>query len=152
MKQETAEDMIKLWDSGSTVHTIRMGGMGPGYEQVIQTAMIELLRDNYQKELPTEENWETWGDSTLRRIDDALGGLTGAMWGAARVLAYDILKNGWLTVEKRYKKERLIMVSKTSCSYCLILSSQDIFSSVVTPSIARKLAPSLYAITLFIFL
>ena len=112
---ETAQEQLRQWDANETIWTVEMGGMGPGYEQAIQTAAIELIRDNLDKPLPEDgdkEAWRSWGDSTLNRIDDQLGGLTGAMWGAARNLAARILKFGPKKVLEDLPKDRMIQASK----------------------------------------
>jgi hypothetical protein len=40
----TAEKQLEAWDSGGTCWTLEMGGLGPGYEQALQIAAMEMLR------------------------------------------------------------------------------------------------------------
>ena len=40
----TVKDLLDTWDSGSTIWSVEMGGIGPGYEQAIQVLMVELCR------------------------------------------------------------------------------------------------------------
>lgn len=94
-----AEEQLRRWDSGDSIWTIEMGGLGPGYEQAIQVAAIELLRDEIGKPLPEQGDPEAnrkWGQSTIQRIDKPGNhmGLSGAQWGAARFLAYKWIKIG----------------------------------------------------------
>lgn len=116
---KTAEDAVKAWDRGETLWSIEMGGLGPGYEQAIQVAAIELCRDLHDKPLPTHGNIGNWGDKTFSRIDAKVGGITGAMAGAAKQLAYQAIKTGWAgrdeRARKQFKKEgredRMIQIS-----------------------------------------
>lgn len=108
-------DFVALWDSGRGFTTVEMGGIGPGYEQTIQTLVVELVRDNLGKPLPTGTRFDGWGDDTIARIDAQLGGVTGAMYGAARNLAFRILRDGYQptidAVKREGKADRLIQVS-----------------------------------------
>ncbi len=97
----TPREMLELWDAGKSIWTIEMGGIGPGYEQAIQILMVEIIRDEIDKPLPTDKNWRTWGDATVKRIDYQLpdgkwscGGFSGAQIGAAKQLAYSFLQAG----------------------------------------------------------
>lgn len=67
--QQNGADLIENWDAGQPCWTVEMGGLGPGYEQVIQIAMVELVRDNLGKPLPEPESDEadSWGDETLHK-------------------------------------------------------------------------------------
>ncbi len=108
----TAADVVRMWDAGETVFTVEMGGLGPGYEQAIQVLVIELLRDNAA--LPSPGEVGTWGDATARKHSAALGGLSEAQVGAAKSLAYRILRDGYtLTLDSMRKNDssRVIQVS-----------------------------------------
>lgn len=111
---EDAREQLRRWDAGEPIWTIELGGLGPGYEQVIQTLAIELVRDNLDKPLPEgNEQFQDWGDDTIQRIDGNLGGCSGAQAGAAKGLAYRWLKVGPAAVMASVpEKDRHIQASK----------------------------------------
>ena len=41
---KTASEALARWDAGGSVFTLEMGGLGPGYEQVIHIVVFELIR------------------------------------------------------------------------------------------------------------
>lgn len=114
---QTARDALQRWDSGVTVFTIEMGGLGPGYEQAIQVLVFEMLRDYVDVKLPDEHSAEfkefsrTFGDKTVHRIDEKMGGYSGAMVGAAKQVAYRALRDGWDKMLKSAPDDRRIQVS-----------------------------------------
>ena len=121
----SAVELVAAWDRGDSLWTVEMGGLGPGYEQAIQVAMIEIVRDNIDKPLPVPEDADSWGDDTLRKHSSALGGLSGAQAGAARSLAYRILKNGYgptLDSMRQHDKERLTQVSSNRWPHAAVSS------------------------------
>jgi len=99
MYHDDVADLLKAWDRGEVIWSISMGGMGPGYEQAIQIAAIEFAREG-KDFAPTgdtkadNEAWTALCDAALARIDEALGGITGAMYGAASWLAWQWCCNG----------------------------------------------------------
>jgi hypothetical protein len=114
-----AKEQLRRWDAGDSIWSIELGGLGPGYEQAIQIAAIEIVRDNLGKPLPDEKNWSTWGDHTISRIDQRLpdgkwscGGFSGAQVGAAKQLAHKWLKDGPAALLKEVPNDRHIQVSK----------------------------------------
>lgn len=81
---ETARELVSQWDSGETIWSIEMGGLGPGYEQAIQILAVEITRDNLDKQVPNPAPSD-WGHDTCDRIDKPLpdgtyscGGFSGA--------------------------------------------------------------------------
>lgn len=118
---KSAADAVAAWDRGETLWTIEMGGLGPGYEQAIQTATIEILRDHANDSAPTKENYGAWGNDSISRIDERLGGLTGAMVGAAKHLAFRAIRDGWANRNDKARKQfenekcedRMIQVSRS---------------------------------------
>lgn len=109
------KNALKRWDDDEIVWSIELGGLGPGYEQVIQATAFEILRDNLNAKLPTKEEYGDWADSTLKRTDKAVGGHSGGTWGQAKWLAYRILLEGYDNFMKRADKDipdRRIQVSK----------------------------------------
>lgn len=110
------EDLLKRWDDGDTVHSVEMGGLGPGYEQAIQIAMFEILRFSIDKkpdhtlwENPKE--WSKWREKvySLESLDKL--GLSGAQAGAALSLASSLYIRGPRKCLKEIPKERKILVS-----------------------------------------
>lgn len=95
-----AREQLRRWDGGGTIWTIDMGGMGPGYEQAIQTLAIEIVRDEIDKPLPQQAPHD-WGDTTVSRIDAFCGGFSGAQVGAAKQLAWSWLKIGPAAVQSK---------------------------------------------------
>jgi hypothetical protein len=98
-----ATDWLKRWDEGGIVWSISMGGFGPGYEQSIQIACVEVLRFLLEKEY----NVSTWEDRKVWehcrcKIEEAgfknpvieKLGLSGAQWGAAVNLAVHFYRRG----------------------------------------------------------
>jgi hypothetical protein len=95
----TVKELLASWDAGEPVWSVELGGLGPGYEQAIQVAAIEMARDNNEIALPdgdVERNteWDRLCSETLRKHDDALGGLSGAQFGKSKWLAYQWCHNG----------------------------------------------------------
>lgn len=116
---QTAADALNRWDDGKLVFTIEMGGLGPEYEQAIQVLVFEIIRDSLNVTLPDESDKDkmktfsaSFGDSAVSRIDEKMGGYSGAMIGAAKYLAYRALRDGWEKTLKSAPDERRIQVSK----------------------------------------
>src|SRR2546425_352652 len=87
-----AREQLRRWDTGETIWSIEMGGLGPGYEQAIQTLAIEIVRDEIDKPLPQgKEDRHSWADATVSRVDAQL---PGAQVGAAKHLAWKWLTDG----------------------------------------------------------
>lgn len=96
----TIEEYIKSYDEGKGVPSIVLGGLSEGYEFAIQKGAIEVLRSaiesNYSLEEDDEEKtkFKKICNDKINEIDDELGGLSGAMFGALQWLAYYWYKNG----------------------------------------------------------
>lgn len=100
----TAADLIAAWDRGETIVTFDMSGFGDEYEQALQTAAVEFARagiaSGWKPAGPVNGGSDkaldaadavAWDDICKKRcgeIDKALGYLSGAMYRAARWLAY----------------------------------------------------------------
>ncbi len=107
---KTAEEQLRRWDSGESIWSIEMGGLGPGYEQAIQVLAVEILRDEIGKPLPGEKAKE-WAYSTVDRVNKDCGGFSGAQVGAARQLAFGWLRDGPAQVCASVPNDRHIQVS-----------------------------------------
>lgn len=102
---ESAEEWLRRWDAGESVWSIEMGGIGPGYEQVIQITTANILRmlvDGYT-------DWESINDEII--TEDKFG-LSGAQYGAAANLAAMLFNNTPIGVMTDARvKDRHIQVS-----------------------------------------
>ncbi|MBU6231574.1 hypothetical protein KGP36_02805 [Patescibacteria group bacterium] len=97
----TVDELLKQWDAGETIWTINLGGLGPGYDQAIQVSAIEFARANQKDPMPRTDDpkvdYEAWDKrctETLHAFDEKLGGLSGAMFGAAKWLSWQWCHNG----------------------------------------------------------
>ncbi|MBX3267053.1 MAG: hypothetical protein KF831_10135 [Acidobacteria bacterium] len=118
---DTVEQLLARWDAGNSIWSISMGSLGPSYEQAIQVMAVEFARalskstghqiDDMKAEI-TRVNRIC--DEVLKGIDNEIGGATGAMFGAARTLAWNWCYNGGpkSTVEM-FPEDRHIQVSKS---------------------------------------
>lgn len=118
-----AAEWLARWDAGRSVHSIEMGGLGPGYEQCIQITTAEILRhllaEKYDVVAWTEDKdiWERDRDAIEKygfanETITALG-LSGAQWGAALSLATKLYMDGPRKIMSEPSiKDRHIQVSK----------------------------------------
>lgn len=127
---DTNEEALARWDLGEPIHVIEMGGLGPGYEQCIQIAVIELIRRfmNYKSVVPATRYpvderakkraavLEDRFRKVLEEIDTAHDlRLTMAQAAAAKSAAWNFLADGYKKAIEKIKVEapdRLIMVSR----------------------------------------
>ena len=123
MKHENASEALKAWDSGEITWTIEMGGIGPGYEQVIQVMMFEFLRYMLENLIDKErldsdkEYWPKYReqmegelfakDSICSKINPS-----GAQVGAAQSLASGFAIKGYQPTLDSVDRDRRILVSK----------------------------------------
>lgn len=111
----SAREVLQAWDNNEIIHTIEMGGLGPGYEQAIHAAVFETIRELLGvdlKSIPDEElsdfmNKAMWGSAEISKL-----GLSGAQAGAAKHVAYKALTIGWEELQKIIPDDRRIMVRK----------------------------------------
>lgn len=119
---QTVDDLLQRWDNGESFFTIEMGGLGPGYEQAIQITAIEIVRDGKEFK-PSGDNdkdtkdWDTLCTATLKRINEKVGGLSGAQYSAASWLAWQWCHNGGVQklierCKEKGQSDRVIQVSK----------------------------------------
>src|SRR5437667_4684256 len=108
----TVDDALTRWDSGDSIFTVEMGGLGPGYEQCIHIVCFALLR--HFKDAPRElfddseesrarighmmDEW-LWAEPEINKL-----GLSGAQAGAGKTLAYRALRDGWREMVLSAKK------------------------------------------------
>lgn len=99
-----AADVLSRWDEGRSVWSISMGGFGPGYEQALQIATFEVLRHLLAGN-PIE---------TAESLLDGLGylGLSGAQWGAAKMLGNAFSIKTPRQMHEDYPRDRHIQVRK----------------------------------------
>lgn len=113
---ETAAEMVAEWDAGTIVHTLEMGGMGPGYEQAIQVLVMELCRAWADK---TEPDWEAMEPEDIERERRLVydqhfqgEGYSGAQVGAATSLAIAYCRRGPRVCAGEVGDDRHTMVSR----------------------------------------
>lgn len=123
-KPETVTEALARWDAGELLWSVEMGGLGPGYEQAIQVAAVEICRRlNGPFALPTDREvlsaaFDLALDQAIR-AEPVLGGLSGAMAGAAKSLAAQFLHNGWRGALEKFEaqcpdqRDRLIQIRKS---------------------------------------
>jgi len=115
-------EWLSRWDDNKIVWSVEMGGLGPGYEQAIQTAVAEFLR------IIVAENFDhhTWGDKDVWAKDrDKINelahknetisgmGLSGAQAGAALSVATQFyMRDPWVALNDTAIRDRLIQVQK----------------------------------------
>lgn len=116
---ETAAQALEKWDKGESVFTVSMGGLGPGYEQVIHILAFEFIREFKDRDWSRE-----WAKDELKALGDEMDewafkaefykklGPSGAQHGAARQMAYQYMQYGYRHMVERAPKDRLIQVSK----------------------------------------
>ena len=94
------EDFLKSYDEGKGVPSIVVGGLGKGYEFAIQKGAIEVLRSAIEHKYSLENDDEKQTqfkkicNDKIKEIDDELGGLSGAMFGALQWLSFYWYTNG----------------------------------------------------------
>jgi len=110
---ETCDEALRRWDAGLSVFTVEMGGIGPGYEQVIHLMVFELIRQ--LRGVPLKDN----EDDLNKQFSDYLKssfvkelGPSGAQWGAAQNLAYVMLTQGYGDALRSVPDDRHIQVSR----------------------------------------
>jgi hypothetical protein len=115
---ETVQDALTKWDSGESLFSISMGGLGPGYEMAIQGLAFELMRE--------VNGFTQWDDEKeCKSIDVKLepiitdcnkkpwGGFSGAQVGAAKSLASIVCRKGYRkALRMDAVKDRLIQVCR----------------------------------------
>lgn len=120
---EDVKEWLRRWDSGDSVWSVEMGGIGPAYEQCIQITAAEMMRSLLTTDVDMERfasdesyNRELWAlvDSTenVRSVFNRLG-LSGAQVGAARNLAAIFFrKSPSIALKDEAVKDRKILVRK----------------------------------------
>ena len=115
--EETLREQIEAWDKGDTVWTVEMGGLGPGYEQALQIAAIEMGRVMipYAPGTNREQNVALFKQVTENANIKGLG-LSGAQHGAAQQIAFNWWTKGPAKFCEFYKSkslgDRCVMISK----------------------------------------
>jgi len=112
----TLRDALVRWDQGSTVWTVEMGGLGPGYEQCIQIGAFELCKAMIDAPMPEDdEEKQKLFDAKLHELCKTipvLDGITGEQAGAMISVAYKFIKFGYNEMMNKADSGRRIMVSK----------------------------------------
>lgn len=123
MENITWKEAAKKWVDGSTLWSVSLGGIGPGYEQAIQILVWETIARWGNREFDAVRdagkcypvNYSNHFESVVPALEKDCGGFSGMQVGAAKSFAYRIMKNGYAEELGRpdYQKDnRLIQVSK----------------------------------------
>lgn len=108
-------ELIKDWNDGDCVTSMSMGGIGPGYEQAIQILVMQIIEDHMYDDVTKLAKAKSFAGKALKKHDKQCG-FSGAQVGAAKNLAYNILKTGHKHLLDEFKEkkleERIIIVSK----------------------------------------
>lgn len=120
---ETFSDLLAKWDGGQSIWSIELGGIGPGYEQAIQVAAVEMAREGMDVPLegPKEGHdaiWKEVCNRALAKHNESLGGLSGAQFGAASWLSWKWVHGGGPAaliddLKSRGEGDRMILVSRS---------------------------------------
>jgi hypothetical protein len=111
---ETVNEALAIWDSGESVFSVEMGGIGPGYEMAIQGLAFELMR-LYKDVDWTVEPPSIPDDEDIIHACDSFqwGCFSGAQVGAARNLAAMVCRHGYRNALRNpVVSDRLIQVCK----------------------------------------
>ena len=112
---DSANKLIEAWDRGHLIRSIELGGLGPGYEQVIQVMAVEFARAALPLGDAVKDGsaFDALCASVLTPIDDKLGGVSGAQYGQAKWLAWQWCFAGPCDLIDRANKEgvKTILVS-----------------------------------------
>ena len=116
---ETVAEALALWDSGESVFSVEMGGLGPGYEMAIQGLAFEIMRALHGFDWLDTETLSARFDAVVDPIVHELnskpwGGFSGAQVGAASSLAAMVCKRGYRAAlrDPALDDDRRIQVSK----------------------------------------
>jgi len=116
---KTWQEVAKDWNDGKNVWSGEMGGIGPGYEQCIQTLIFEILTD-WDESQPVvvkdgaeySPQFKEYADEISYKCSARLGGMTGAQVGAAQSLAGQFIYFGYQNMMEKLPDDRLIQVDK----------------------------------------
>lgn len=115
-----SKEWLAKWDKGETVWSVEMGGLGPGYEQIIQIIAAEILRVFLDKKY----DYTLWVDNTVWKLNrnemesivtPIIESLccTGAQFAGAMNIATKLYRFGPIkSFTDPTIKDRLIQVSK----------------------------------------
>lgn len=116
MNCETAAEWASAFLRGEIVDSIEMGGIGPGYEQAIQCAVVVLCQKcSHVRVTEKDTAYPQEFDTALHDADMSLGGLSGAQAGAAKWLAFRFMLEGpnrFMDRARVKDRDRCILVSK----------------------------------------
>jgi len=117
MEQEikTWETEAKNWSEGKTIFSAELGGLGPGYEQVIQILLWEILvrwNDPVSKLTKGKKYSEYYSDFVNRVIKDVDYGYSVSQINAAKSTAYKFMVYGYKEMMDTISDDRHIQVSK----------------------------------------
>lgn len=113
------KEWLRRWDAGETVWTVEMGGLGPGYEQALQIAAVEMVRILVDSGIDATS--ETYAIDAKELIDKKLFavpliknlGISGGQFGAAINIADQLYRRTpSVALADEQVKDRKILISK----------------------------------------
>lgn len=122
-RHETWREAAKAWEKGDIVATASLGGISPGYEQAIQILLFELMLQwdgEFLKKDATEAErkefysgpWDKHVNEVVSKLDDEVGGFSGAQVGAAKSTAFQFMYYGYTEMLDKLDDDRHMQVSK----------------------------------------
>jgi len=109
--------VVERWKKGETVFTIELGGLGPGYEQAIQNYLFDILTYLIEKKidvkkLTLKKHYTKYYEEICSEVSNGRD-LSGAMYGAAMVTAFQFYKYDYESMMRQVPDDRLIQVMNT---------------------------------------
>lgn len=110
------DQVVVLWQTGAIVASIELGGIGPAYEQAIQNFLFKIL--SYLVEfkispagLSDKENYSKTYNEICEKLSSEED-LSGAMFCAAKNLAYQFYVKSYRVVMAECPQDRIIQVMR----------------------------------------
>lgn len=110
------DQVVVLWQAGQIVASIELGGIGPAYEQAIQNFLFKILSYLVEFKIsPSSLSDRKNYSKTYNEICEKLSSeedLSGAMFFAAKNLAYQFYVKSYRVVMAECPNDRIIQVTK----------------------------------------
>lgn len=112
------EETVNKWNSGETVYSVSLGGLGPDYEQAIQNLLFEIFSrwDTNKQHIDEEGEFATDDfmdhcETVVADLDKDIG-FSGAQVGSAKKTAFQFVTYGYDHMMQKLDKDRIIQVKK----------------------------------------
>ena len=126
---ETAKEALDKFEKGEVITVVELGGLGPGYEQVIWIGIFRLIKKCHNEDVSkwvdrqSKKFKKVKGEKYLDVVDDKLIEscedlcLSGAQAGVIKHTAFQLLMYGWRSMLMKAPKDRLIQINKDILKY-----------------------------------